>query len=137
LRRPFFIGGMVITLAQWAVLIYTPRLPYPILVALMLGIGFFGACFILSFAMAKESSPLRLAGTVSGIANMGVIQGPMYMQPLVGIILDRTWSGNMVNGKRVFDLASYQQGFALMLIWGVVALVLLILTKETYCRQRD
>ncbi len=134
-RKILYIGGMIVTLALWATLIYTPKLPYTLLVALMLGIGFFGACFILSFAFAKESAPARLAGTVSGIANMGVIQGPMYMQPLVGVILDHMWHGTTVDGKRVFDLASYQQGFSMMLIWGVVAVALLLMTRETWCRQ--
>ena len=134
-RKILYIGGMTITLVLWATLIYTPKLPYTLLVALMLGIGFFGACFILSFAFAKESAPARLAGTVSGIANMGVIQGPMYMQPLVGVILDHTWRGTAIDGKRVFDLASYQQGFSMMLVWGVVAVALLLMTRETWCRQ--
>ena len=135
LRRPLFIGGMIITLVLWSILIFIPNLQYAWLVVLMMCVGFFGACFILSFAIAKESCPARLAGTVSGVANMGVIQGPMTMQPLVGIILDRTWSGTIVEGKRVFDLASYQQGFSLMLIWGVIAVGLLLMTRETYCRQ--
>ncbi len=134
-RKPFFIGGLAVTLTLWAVLIYVPNLQYVWLVTLMIGIGFFGACFILSFAYAKESGPAHLAGTVSGIANMGVIQGPMTMQPLVGIILDQTWRGASVQGKRVFDLASYQQGFSLMLVWGVLALILLLFTRETFCRQ--
>ena len=135
LRRPLFIGGMIITLVLWSILIFIPNLQYAWLVVLMMCVGFFGACFILSFAIAKESCPARLAGTVSGVANMGVIQGPMTMQPLVGVILDRTWSGTIVEGKRVFDLASYQQGFSLMLIWGVIAVGLLLMTRETYCRQ--
>ena len=134
-RKPLFIGGMVITLCLWAALIYSPKLPYGWLVALMLAIGFFSACFIVSFVFAKESGPVRLAGTVSGITNMGVIQGPMYMQPLVGVILDRTWSGTAIGGKRIFDLASYQQGFSMMLVWGGIAVVLLLFTRETYCRQ--
>ena len=135
-RKPVYIGGLVVALALWATLIYVPNLRYGWLVALMIGIGFFGACFILSFVFAKESGPVRLAGTVSGVANMGVIQGPMTMQPLVGIILDRTWTGSSIQGKRVFDLVSYQQGFSLMLVWGALALILLLFTRETFCRQR-
>lgn len=135
-RKPLYIGGLAITLALWAVLIYMPGLPYGRLVALMLAIGFFCSCFILSFVFVKESCPARLAGTVSGIANMGVIQGPMYAQPLVGVILDRTWNGTAIGGKRVFELAAYQQGFSIMLMWGVIALVLLLFTRETFCRQR-
>ncbi len=115
-RKPLYIGGMTITLVLWATLIYIPKLDYFWLTALMMGIGFFSACFVLSFAFAKESGPARLAGTVSGIVNMGVIQGPMFMQPLVGVILDRHWNGAAIDGKRIFDLASYQQGFSMMLI---------------------
>ncbi len=136
-RKPLYIGGLVITMTLWALLIYVRNIPYPLLVALMTGIGFFGGCFIISFAFAKESGPPHLAGTVSGVSNMGVIQGPMYMQPAVGLLLDRSWQGALVDGKRVFDFAAYQQGFSLILAWGVVALVLLLLTEETYCRQRS
>jgi sugar phosphate permease len=134
-RKPLYIGGMVISLILWAALIYVPHWPYPLLCVLLCAIGFFSGCFIISFAFAKESGPARLAGTVSGISNMGVIQGPMYMQPLVGIILDRNWSGALAGGKRVFDFASYQQGFSLVLLWGAAALLLLLLTQETYCQQ--
>ncbi|MEQ1515493.1 MAG: MFS transporter [Usitatibacteraceae bacterium] len=136
-RKPLMIGGMFVVLVLWATFIYVPALPYFWLVTLLLSIGFFSGCFILSFVFAKESCTVRLSGTVSGIANMGVIQGPMYMQPLVGIILDRTWSGSAVGGKRIFDLASYQQGFSSMLIWGVLAIVLLFFTRETWCKQRN
>ena len=136
LRKPLYIGGLAIALVLLATLIYVPRLPTAWLTVLLMGIGFFGACFILTFAFAKESCPARLSGTVSGVANMGIIQGPMYMQPLVGVILDRHWNGVAIDGKRVFDLASYQQGFSMMLIWGGVALILLLFTRETYCRQR-
>ena len=134
-RKPCFIGGLTISLLLWATFIYVPKLPYALLVALMVSIGFFGASFILSFVFAKESAPVRLSGTVSGVTNMGVILGPMTMQPLVGLILDRTWNGTTTDGKRVFELASYQQGFSLMLIWGAIALVLLLFTRETYCTQ--
>ena len=134
-RKPLYIGGMIVSLLLWAALIYVQKWPYPVLGALLVAIGFFSGCFIISFAFAKESGPVRLAGTVSGISNMGVIQGPMYMQPLVGIVLDRNWDGTLVNGKRVFDFVSYQQGFSAVLIWGVVAIALLLMTKETYCKQ--
>ncbi len=135
-RKPLYIGGLVITMLLWALLIYVRDIPYALLVALMVGIGFFAGCFIISFAFAKESGPAHLAGTVSGVSNMGVIQGPMIMQPAVGLILDRSWHGALVDGKRVFDFTAYQQGFSLILAWGVIALILLLLTDETHCRQR-
>lgn len=91
--------------------------------------------FYYFFAFAKESVPLRLAGTVSGITNMGVIQGPMFMQPLVGLVLDQSWAGTMLNGKRIFSFEAYSKGFLLIFIWAVVALLLLAFVSETHYQQ--
>jgi hypothetical protein len=79
--------------------------------------------------------PARLGGTASGIANMGVMLGGLVMQPLVGYMLDRQWSGAMSNGVRAYDFAAYRDGFALFLAWGALSLVLLAFTRETRCRQ--
>ena len=136
-RKPLYVAGLVMCLLLWSALIYVPHWPYAALCVLLPAIGFFSGCFIITFAFAKESAPSRLSGTASGIGNMGVIQGPMYTQPLVGLILDRHWNGALVNSKRVFDFASYQQGFSLILAWAVIALILLLMTRETYCRHAD
>jgi len=134
-RKPLYVGGFVMALALWSVLIFTPRLPQVALVALLIALGFFSSNFIISFAFAKESVPAHLAGTVSGIANMGVMLGPMFMQPLVGWMLDQRWQGASANGARIYDFAAYQSGFALLLAWGAVSIILLLFTRETYCRQ--
>jgi MFS family permease len=105
------------------------------LVALVVAIGIAGGDFILVFAFAKESVPARLSGTVSGIVNMGVMVGGMVMQPLIGWTLDRHWQGAAANGARVYDFDAYQSGFALLLIWGAVSVVLLLFTRESHCRQ--
>ncbi|HEX4858004.1 MAG TPA: MFS transporter [Usitatibacteraceae bacterium] len=135
-RKPLFLGGLALTLMFWSLLIFVRGHSPVTLLLLVTATGFFAGCFIVSFAFAKESGPAHLAGTVSGIANMGVIQGPMFMQPAVGWFLDRQWDGSLVAGKRVFAFAAYQQGFSLMLVWGVISLALLAMTRETYCRQR-
>ena len=136
-RKPLYMGGMIGALVLWAMVVFIPHLPYPLLAILLAGTGFCAGCFIITFAFAKESVPHRYAGTVSGVSNMGVIVGPMLLQPLIGLILDQHWQGALTNGKRVFDLASYSQGFSMMLMWTALSLVLLSFTRETYCRQMD
>ena len=136
-RKPLYMGGMIGALVLWAMVVFIPHLPYLLLVLLLAATGFCAGCFIITFAFAKESVPHRYAGTVSGVSNMGVIVGPMLLQPLIGLILDRHWQGALVDGKRVFDLASYSQGFSMMLMWAALSLVLLFFTRETYCRQMD
>jgi predicted MFS family arabinose efflux permease len=140
-RRPLYIGGVIAALALWSALIYT-KLPSTVMLAtLVAGIGFCAGSFIISFAFAKESVPARLAGTASGVANMGVIAGPMLLQPLVGVVLDRSWQGTLgtgaFTGKRVFEFAAYSQAFSMMLVWGALSIVLLTFTRETHCQQRQ
>ncbi len=134
-RKPLYVGGFVVSLTLWSALIITPHLPHAALVAVLIALGFFSSNFIISFAFAKESVPAHLAGTVSGIANMGVMLGPMFMQPLVGWMLDQRWQGASANGARIYDFAAYQSSFALLLAWGAVSIILLLFTRETYCRQ--
>jgi MFS family permease len=135
-RKPLYIAGGITALAGWSALVYLPNLPLPALVALLLTTGGASGAMIVSFAFAKESVPAALAGTVSGIVNMGVMLGPMLLQPTVGWILDRGWTGVLVDGVRRYDLAAYRAGFSLMLAWLALSVVLLVFTRETRCRQR-
>jgi sugar phosphate permease len=139
-RRPLYLAGVAGAMALWAVLIYTRIESVTLLTALVAAIGFCAGCFIISFAFAKESVPAHLSGTASGVANMGVISGPMILQPLIGALLDRSWQGTMGSGdfagKRVFDFAAYSEAFSVMLLWGALSLVLLAFTRETFCKQQ-
>ncbi len=133
-RKPLMAAGLVATLAFWSAVVFVPSLPRGALIALLIAVPAVGGSFILTFAFAKESVPGHLAGTVSGIANMGVMLGGMLMQPLMGILLDRHWNGRMADGLRVYDFTAFQWAFAPTFAWGVASLVLLALARETYCR---
>lgn len=133
-RKPVYAAGLAAITALWAVLVFVPGMPRAMLVAVLLAVSVAAGAFIVNFAFAKESVPAHLAGTVSGMANMGVMLGGMLMQPLVGFVLDARWDGAMADGARVYSFAAYQAGFALMLVWAAVALVLLYFTRETHCR---
>ena len=134
-RKPLYLLGCLMTPLCWAVIIFVPRLPVFLLTLLLLVLGFVSGSMIIGFAFAKESAPLYLAGTVSGICNMGVMSGPMILQPAVGIVLDFYWQGQVVDGIRQYSLMGYRLGFSLMLAWLAVGAVLIFFTKETRCRQ--
>ncbi len=134
-RRAILGGGLVATTALWSIVVLVPALDRTLLVALLVGVAFAAGAFIVSFAFAKESVPPHLAGTVSGIANMGTMLGGMVMQPLVGFMLDRHWNGALVAGSRVYDFAAYRASFALTFVWCAASLVLLAFMRETHCRQ--
>lgn len=117
-------------LALWSVLLLGPRLPAWLLWALLPVLGFLTGAMILGFSFVKESVPPRLAGTATGLVNMGVMSGPMVLQPLVGWILDVSWDGSRREGARIYSLAAYRLGFLPVVAWLALAAALILLTRE-------
>ncbi len=134
-KLPLLAGG-VLCAVMWAVLIYVPGLPYALLVALLAGIGLASGVVVIGFAFCKESAPAPLAGTASGIANMGNMLGGMVMQPAIGLLLDARWGGALSAGVRVYDFSAYATGFTLMLAWLVAGLLAVAFARETHARQQ-
>jgi MFS family permease len=134
-RKPLYALGCLVLLTGWAVILLLPALPVWLLVLLLIMVGFFSGNMIIGFAFAKESAPTYLAGTATGVVNMGVMMGPMLLQPGVGWILDLHWQGEMAEGVRVYSLEAYRSGFGLMLVWLALALLLILFTRETHCKH--
>lgn len=136
LRRLPYLVGTCFAFVCWAVVILVPDLPRGLLIGALLGAGFFSGGMILGFTQAKESVPMNLAGTVSGVVNMGVMCGPMLLQPLIGWLLDRHWNGSVgVDVLRIYTFDGYRLGFSLMLVWLVVAILSIALSRETHAEQ--
>jgi len=136
-RKPLYLVGCTLTLAGWAVAVFSENLPLPALIAVLVVTGFSSGCMIISFAYVKESVPASLSGTVTGVINMGVMSGPMLLQPLVGWMLDLRWSGQIEDGVRLYGFEAYQAGFSLMIAWTTLAVILLCFTRETHCRPLE
>jgi len=133
-RKPLYVLTTGIALAGWAAIIFLP-LPLWLLVTVLVPVGFASGNIIVGFACAKESVPLRLMGTASGVCNMGPLLGGMLLQPAVGWMLDRHWSGTLVNAARTYDAAAWQAGFGLMFACLVVSMMLISFLRETHCQQ--
>ncbi|MEP7070096.1 MAG: MFS transporter [Usitatibacter sp.] len=134
LRKAPMMAGLAATLVLWSIAVFVPGIEGAALVSLLLALAFIGGTVVLVFAFAKESVPRHLGGTVSGIANMGMMLGGMVMQPAVGFMLDRHWAGAMAGGARVYDDIAFRWGFSMALAWGVLALVALAFARETHCK---
>jgi MFS family permease len=134
-RKSIYVAGYTLALLGCSMVFFIPALPLPVLIAALILMGFSSGCVILTFAFAKESVPISLAGTISGIMNVGHMIGPTLLQPAVGWVLDQKWQGAMLNGVRIYSLDSYQAGFALMILWVVLSVCSLMFTRETHCKQ--
>ncbi|HSN92064.1 MAG TPA: MFS transporter [Anaeromyxobacteraceae bacterium] len=133
-RKPLYVAGVGVVALAWALVLYGSP-PRDLLLPLLLVAGFGSGCMAPGFAFAKESVPPSLAGTVSGVVNTGVMVGPMVLQPSVGWVLDRLWSGTVQGGVRVYELSSYRAGFGLVMAWLALSLALIPFARETGCRQ--
>jgi MFS family permease len=133
-RKPLYlISGAVATAGWFAVIFLAP--PLWLMVVLLAITGFASGNIIIGFAWAKESLPLRLTGTASGVVNMGPLMGGMLLQPGVGWLLDRGWGGQLTGGARLYDAAAWQTSFGLMFVTVVGALVLVPFVRESHCQQ--
>ncbi len=133
-RKPLYVLGCGIIALGWSFIVLVPAIHTVLLISLLLLIGFASGCMIIGFAYVKESVPGHLAGTVSGVVNMGVMMGPMILQPAVGWMLDQGWNGEYINGIKIYDESTYQTGFMLMMAWVIVSFVLVLFTSETKAR---
>jgi MFS family permease len=135
-RRPIYLSGAVAATIGFAILFYVPGLPLWLFVVIAgLASAACGAV-ILGFAFAKESVPVHFLGTISGAINVGNMVGPTLLQPAIGAVLDRRWSGGTVNGLRVYELGDYQTALLLMVGWLAISCVLIAMTRETYCKAQ-
>jgi nitrate/nitrite transporter NarK len=134
-RKPLYVGGCFVACAGWSLILFVSQLPVWLLTVLVSSVGFASGAMIIGFAFVKESVPPSLTGTVSGVCNMGVMIGPMVLQPVMGWVLDRNWNGMMEGGIKVYHLGAYQSAFSLMMIGSILSAVLICFTTETHCRQ--
>jgi MFS family permease len=133
--------SVVMCLLLLTIVIYGNQLPFRALLTpnvytvILFIYGFFNSGIVPSYAMAAEINPRQLTGMALGITNMASVIVGAIMIPIVGYILDHLWTGQMLNGARVFDISEYQIAFAALPIGFVLAFFISFFQKETYCRH--
>lgn len=100
--------------------ILVPTLSTTLVIVVLFLQGFFSASMILGFALAKDNNPPESSGVALGLINTFVVGSGAILQPLVGVLLDYRWTGEMFDGVRVFNLVDFQVS---MLILPFVCLI--------------
>jgi MFS family permease len=118
----------------WTTMLYVDALPLAVFIAVAALTSLGSGAVVLGFAYAKESVPVQFLGTISGAINIGNMIGPMLLQPAIGQLLERNWSGQMANGARIYDLHAYHSALLLIVCWATLSCVLIASTRETFCR---
>ena len=134
-RKPIYFYALCISLLGWIPILFMQDIPLWLLISLFSIVGFASGAIVVGMAFVKESVPLALAGTVSGVCNMGMEMGPMFLQPAIGWVLDFRWDGLSENGIRIYDLNAYHVAFVAMIGLSLLGTLIIHFAKETYCQQ--
>jgi MFS family permease len=134
LRKPPLYIGCIGALISTSLIIFGSLQSKLLVQILLFTFGFFSAGFLPAFALAKELSNQKYVATALSFMNMMNMVGIAIVQPAVGFILDGLWSGQMLDQVRVYSVANYQIALGILPAGMLVALLLLPLIRETYCK---
>ena len=82
-------------------------------------------------ADGREVNPPDLAGSAVAVTNLGGFVGAALTQGPVGAVLDAGWTGALVEGARVYPVASYRGAFAICALFVLIGAAISLLLKET------
>lgn len=142
---PMFIGALGAAIVM-SVVIYMPGLNAMSLNVLMVMLGLLYSSQAIVFAVGRELSPTEAGGTAIAATNMIVMLGAMFLQPLVGKLLDlsQLWHASAVSkqmGINIQELAhtsaDYQLALAIIPVGIVIAAILTFFLRETYAATID
>lgn len=95
-------------------------------------IGVLTAAEVIIFTCAKNNESEDNAGTAIAFANALIMLIGAIFQPLLGILLDLFWSGEMsIYGVRIYEISAYQKSMLTLPICLMIAYILSIFINET------
>lgn len=136
-RKPPVVAAGVLATAAMVAALYLPGLSLDQFRLLLFLQGVGGAGMTLCFALIREHSGRGVTGAALGLVNMGAVAGGAIFQPIVGLLLDSGWDGSLVDGARIYDLATYEQAFLILPALTLAALISALAIGETRCQPLE
>lgn len=133
------VGAFIVML----VILYYPGLNETAVQYLMFLLGLMYSAQAIVFAVGRELSPGEAAGTAMAVTNMIVMLGAMFLQPLVGHLLDYSLSTHLsdaavsgttvvTNVQKLYSLSDYKFALSIIPLGILIAAVLTFFLKETH-----
>jgi sugar phosphate permease len=126
------------TLGIFLMIVFVPGIPLGVMFLLLFTAGMLNGGQVLCFACVKEVSPHQISGTTVGFTNAVVMMSGVIFQPLLGMLLDYAWDGQLSpDGIRIYSDAAYQMAIMAVPICLGLSWLLLKFARETYGRHVD
>lgn len=124
--RLMIVSGVAIMICYGSIAVFE-SLPLLLVGAILVAVGIFSGTTILLITVMKERHPgdvSTAAGTINGIAFLGGAVFPVAL----GSVLDAFWTGESIDGARIYTQLGYRVAFGIAgisVLVGVVCLLLL------------
>lgn len=146
-RKPPMLFGATGAAIVMMIVLYMPGLNITTINVLMFFLGLLYSAQCIVFAVGRELSPAEAAGTAMAMTNMIVMLGAMFLQPLVGKLLDMSFAAhagalNLENLsldklQQLYTADDYQFALSVIPLGIIVAAILTFFLKETYADTHE
>jgi sugar phosphate permease len=120
-RTELIVVSAVVFGLTWGVFAVFGEIPLLLVGAIFLFSRVLRGGIPLAFTVVKERNPEEASGTAIGIVNTMGWTGAAVFPVVLGAALDAFWTGETVNGTRVYTALGYRVAFGIALASGLVA----------------
>ncbi len=111
--------------------ILSVKMDYKTLIAALFIMGVFCSYHILMFALVLEDVPKKISGVMVGFVNtINMLSGLFYL-PIIGFLLDTCWTGQMLNGTRIYSAGAYKVAFSVIIIGLIIGAIGFLLLRNS------
>jgi len=121
-RRTLFVVCAFACTILLSIVIYVTSLPMWLVFMLMVVLGLFMSCYVLTFAVANELVPENMRGTSMGFLNTLAVGTAPILQPFVGFILTMRATGVGIDGAPYYSVYDYQIALSILPVLLIVAM---------------
>jgi sugar phosphate permease len=131
IKRPYVVIHMIILLCWATFLLFNGNPPLLMLILLFFIIGFGYGASALTFAVVRQTFPIKESGIVSGFANTGGFLSAVLLPSIFGMVLDHVQITSGTIG------VGYYYGFITPVIFSIIGLIGVISIKENHQKVKQ
>ncbi|MDR2646499.1 MAG: MFS transporter [Holosporaceae bacterium] len=132
-KKPMMLGVSIAAVSM-SIVIFCTQLSLWSAFALFFLTGFSGGA-ALSFPLGIMMFPKSISATVSGFINMATMMSGVILMPLIGYIINRSWSGAIIDGVRVYSTDDYRAGLMTVVIFLIIGILLSLMVEDRSTKE--
>ena len=127
-KKPIILGISLATISMSAV-IFCHQMSLEAVFCLLFVAGFSTGAF-LAYPLGMMIFPKSICATVSGFMNTASMLSGVILMPLIGCIIDWSWSGTMVDGVKSYSVDDYRTGLMAVVVFLIAGVIFALAIED-------